>query len=300
MAKVGGRRLLGALAAASALALAGCGVSRGGASTVVAGPSVPDGGATPAYLSGAAASTGEYSTGKMTVAVEIAGVPGFAGTMTVDGQFDRTNHRASAGLDAGDPIPGMSGQAMRTVVDGTDVYLSGPMLSVLGVDKEWAKVDLGAFGELGKMGDPTGGIDPDGPRSFLDLLGSVGKVDTVGAEDVRGVPTTHYRTTVDVAALSERAPGKVRDRLDQLLATYGASLDDLPSVPIDAWVDGDGLVRRVRIVVDTASMGEKAGPAAGVTVTETVELYDLGQPVDIAVPDPADVGTLDLSKLGGH
>jgi hypothetical protein len=272
-------------------------VSRGDGTTVVAGPSVPEGGATPAFLSGAAASTGEIATSKMTTTIEISGAPGVNGTMTMEGQFDRANNRASMTMDYGDLAPAMGDGTMTTIVDGTDVYLSGPMLGLLGVDEEWAKIDAGQLGELG--GSSAGGMVPDGPSSFLDLLRSTGKVDTVGPEDVRGVPTTHYRATLDFGSLADRVPAKARKRLDEMLGGYGLSLDDYPSMPADAWIDADGHVRRLRLLLD---FGKMTGPDVGldgVTMTETVELYDFGKPVTIEVPDPADVGTLDPSKLLG-
>jgi hypothetical protein len=70
-------------------------------------------------------------------------------------------------------------------------------------------------------------------------------------------------------------------------------------MPADAWIDADGHVRRLRLLLD---FGKMTGPDVGldgVTMTETVELYDFGKPVTIEVPDPADVGTLDPSKLLG-
>ena len=66
------------------------------------------------------------------------------------------------------------------------------------------------------------------------------------------------------------------------------------------WVDDDGYVRRFEMVFDFSELGEAADPELeGVTMTMTIELYDFNEPVEVEIPDPADVGELDPSVLGG-
>ena len=64
-----------------------------------------------------------------------------------------------------------------------------------------------------------------------------------------------------------------------------AQLDQLgeTSIPVDVWVDADGLVRRMQLDM---------GGMLGGTATLTIELFDYGQPVDIEVPSPDDVRSL--------
>jgi len=51
------------------------------------------------------------------------------------------------------------------------------------------------------------------------------------------------------------------------------------------WVDGDEVVRRLEFRL--AATGGDAGERGAVTTT--FDVYDVGDPADIAVPDPADV-----------
>ena len=48
--------------------------------------------------------------------------------------------------------------------------------------------------------------------------------------------------------------------------------------PIEAWIDADGVIRRLEVRLATPA---NDGPGAVVT---TIELYDIGAAVDIAVP----------------
>ena len=90
------------------------------------------------------------------------------------------------------------------------------------------------------------------PETLLSLLRAAAlDTERLGEDDVRGVPTVHYRMTVDV----EKA------KLDT-----GA---DKETTTVDVWVDGDGLVRKVE--------GETTGPF-------TLEFFDFGVEADIEEP----------------
>ena len=90
------------------------------------------------------------------------------------------------------------------------------------------------------------------------------QVTEVGPESVRGVATTRYRA--DVAADAEH---------------------QLPASTFDLWIDESGVIRRVDAV-----SGEHHG---------RIELLDLGQPVSITEPSPAEVTDLgDLEGLFGE
>ena len=100
---------------------------------------------------------------------------------------------------------------------------------------------------------------PGGPNAdqLLEMLTEASKgVDTVGSEEIRGVPSTHYRAHLDPKKLGE----DVSDLPEELVA--------------DAWIDGDGLLQRLRLPI-------------GDGATMTVDLYDFGVKVDVEAP-PAD------------
>jgi hypothetical protein len=95
-----------------------------------------------------------------------------------------------------------------------------------------------------------GGTSPD--RLLKDLIKSSKKVEKLGNEEIRGVTTTHYQ-----AHLDSTKPG----------------VNPVESVTVDAWIDDQGLPRRVRVPFGAG------GDAAAV-----VDLFDFGVPVDIEAP----------------
>jgi hypothetical protein len=79
-----------------------------------------------------------------------------------------------------------------------------------------------------------------------------------------------------------------------------AQLDQLgdAEMPVDVWVDADGLPRRLQIDLGgmVAAMGLDGGSAV-----MTIEFFDYGVPVDIEVPSPDEVTPITevLGGLGG-
>ena len=112
---------------------------------------------------------------------------------------------------------------------------------------------------------------------------------------MRGVATTHYEATMDLARALEEAPAHQRARLEEMFEQLGGG-DDLADVeiPVDVWVDDDDLPRRLRM-----DMGQVLG-AAGTRgeMTMTMDLFDYGEPVDIEIPS-ADEVTPFSEALGG-
>ena len=58
---------------------------------------------------------------------------------------------------------------------------------------------------------------------------------------------------------------------------------DVADVPIDVWVDDEGLLRKYEIEVDLEQGGQKLSTFVG------LELFDYGEPVDVDLPDASDV-----------
>jgi hypothetical protein len=109
-----------------------------------------------------------------------------------------------------------------------------------------------------------------GPDRLLDYLRATSDdVREVGREDVRGTPTQHYRAVVDLERVLEGAPAESREELRSEL--------EEKTLPIDVWIDDDGLARRVRLVDHDDED----------SATVTVEFYDFGADADIEAP-PAD------------
>lgn len=254
--------------------------------TVEAGPApveaVPTAAAGAALLEEAAEATTALTTGSFSSTATFGG----SETLTIEGSFDteRPAFRAEASGS------GMAeGLAVTTV--GEVIYVkSGDSLDLFDAPTPWISLDLGSVG--GGEGfdvDDLGPIELD-PTTFVDLLREVaGEVTTVGTEDVRGVSTTHLRAVLDVGEVAADAADRFGEALPEDLEGV---LDG--EVPIDVWVDADGLIRRMTTEVEAGADG---------AIAISFELFDLGEPVAIAAPAPDQVTPLsevfDLGDLLG-
>lgn len=152
---------------------------------------------------------------------------------------------------------------MELVLADKVMYLRTPSM---GTDGKWMRVDLtdedSLFGVLGKSLDPQLAIKALQEPKELVMLGE---------EEVDGVPTHHYRVTVDPQRFK-----KVLDLPEQMSAF-------LPKEMVfDYWIDADDRPRKM--VQESTAKG-----ADGKAVTTDVEAHysDFGEPVTITVP-PAD------------
>jgi hypothetical protein len=100
---------------------------------------------------------------------------------------------------------------------------------------------------------------------------------------VKGVETTHYRTTIDLEQAAKRAKGATRQSLRRVIDVAGVK-----KLPVDAWVGEDGYVRKV-------VYRQYSGKNQSAKIT--MELYEFGSPVTITPPPAATV--IDFQKILG-
>jgi hypothetical protein len=181
----------------------------------------------------------------------------------------------------GDSLPEGLDQPMRVVADGTTMYMQMPFLSALGAPSGWLSMDLE---ELGMEADALGAGAYDLRGTLETLRGTTGEPEVLGTEEVRGVATTHYQATVDLAQALEEAPESARAAIEQM----GGAAEGLQGaeIVVDIWIDADGLPRRQSM--DMGGMFGALGVGTG-SATMTVEYFDFGEPVDIEIPSPDDV-----------
>ncbi|HEX2577954.1 MAG TPA: hypothetical protein VHK88_16515, partial [Aquihabitans sp.] len=216
-----------------------------------------------------------------------------------EGEFDVEARRGRLTTDLGSLIgmfEGPTGESMAgemdMVVDGDTVYVRSPLFAMISEgDEEWVSLPAGELDSAGGFGSGT----TSDPGAFLSFLEGAGTVEEVGTEDVRGVATTHVRADLDMAKVLEQAPAQDGEDLTEQLEGLGLDPDDLGTVPAEAWIDGDGHVRRFTMTYDLGALGGEE--AEDVSTTIDVELYDFDQPVEIELPDPSEVGELDPSML---
>ncbi len=118
------------------------------------------------------------------------------------------------------------------------------------------------------------------PVRLLGYLQSVSDVSEVGTEVVRDVKTRRFRGTLELERVIEHEPTPLREKLRKELKTA-----ERTTLPVDVWVDGDGLARRLRMA---DFQTESADPAS-------FDFFDFGVDAQIE-PPPADQVT-DLAEL---
>lgn len=194
----------------------------------------------------------------------------------------------ASGLPAGIDEP------MEVIVDGTTTYLRIPFLAPLTGTSGWLSASADDLADGGDVFDF--GAGPVDPSQMLEVLRSVADdVETIGVEEVRGVPTTGYRAMLDIGAALEGSSAGEGEGAEGILGL--ADADDLGPIPVEVWVDDDGLARRIRL--DVAGLGSAMGALGEASIT--LDLFDYGEPVTIELPDPADVTPIAeaLGALGG-
>ena len=281
---------LAALVAALALAASGC----GGSQTAI--PEL-------ASLTQVASTSAATETAKFAMTFEM-NLPGADQSLSfgAEGGFDTPAKRSrievdlsslaelmkqvGSGLggtvtgDLGDP----SDWKLEAIMDGQVVYLHFPLIAKeLPDGKTWIKGDADDFSQTGTAGlDQFGSFSGMDPRDVFGFLKAVsGSIEVVGSEEVRGVPTSHYRTTLDPAKLTDLVPAEQRKTLSGV--DEAARQAGLTELPLDVWIDADQRIRKLSIELDA----KMPGSTESVQGSLVVELYDYGVPLELDLP-PAD------------
>ena len=284
------RALVAALVAVLAIAAAGCG------SSAVAIPELSS-------FTSVAQKSSAADSARFSLELQLA-LPGTDKPLVVsaEGGFDTPARRAqmtfnlssfadllkSFGSSLGGKMTGDLGSSgdwkLEAIQDGDTAYIKFPLVAdQLPPGKTWIKGDATELssahaGQLSQFGSLAG----TDPRDVFGVLKAVsGSIDAVGSEKIRGVETSHYRATIDIARLAKLVPDAQRQSLgglDQQAARAG-----LTAIPLDVWIDADQQVRKLAIDLDA----KQPGTDASVKASLVVELSDYGTPLDLQLP-PAD------------
>jgi hypothetical protein len=302
-----GIALLPTLAALSLALASGCGGSDG--ATAVAGEPISF-----QELARSASSSSEATSGRfafeMTMSFPGADEPfAFSG----EGAFDAKSERASFSMDMssfasllGGLFAGMAGPntagapdfddpsawKIQAVQDGTVSYVRFPALDAKLPDgKSWIRSDSRTAAGRGFDISQFDQFTSNDPRELLDFLQGVsGEIETIGAEELRGVQTTHYRATIDPLEYAKLVPPDKQQELQSLIEQM-AGQSGLGEIPVDVWLDESGLVRRLTM----AFSATQPGTSESSDVSMTFELYDYGEDVAIDLPPASEV--VDASAL---
>jgi hypothetical protein len=260
-------RRLAALLTALTLVLVGC----------------SGGGDAQALLDGAVEALEAAGTSSFEMVVETVGQEG--GGLVASGAQDLSSGAMRMSIDLGDEAT-----TTETLMLGEEVFLRSPLFELFtGDPSTWVRVDLAATAEEAGLDASALVGEQTGPAALVaQLEGASDEIEELGTDEVRDVSTTHMRVTVDTGAAIEQADPSIREQLRSYAEATG-----LPETyPMELWIDDDGLVRRIRTVLDVDGPG---GEADGVTQQTTLELFDFGVSLDLEPPLPEQ--TVDLAEL---
>ena len=270
------------------------------------------------YVTSAAARTAELDSYQFAMEFGMEGLPDVPGTMvfSAEGAVDAVNGRLQMRLDMNsifDVVPAGTSdeelELMRALLgdgiiefisDGDTVYLRWSLFTNLfGAKTEWVSFADDSSDALSGF---SGGVGVDqfamGPESFLGFFNGVGSIEERGPAVIRGVATTQYVGTLDLAKAIELADPAQAAELQQQFAELG--IGALGTMPLELWVDDDGYLRRFAMDFDFAQLGGAAAAELGpARMFISADFFNFGDAVQITLPSADEVTELDGSSLFG-
>src|SRR5262249_22955454 len=177
---------------------------------------------------------------------------------------------------------------LESIVTRNVLYMRSPVFAQAGLSgsQEWVKLDLAKLARQRGIGLSSLVNASPTPNSVFAYLKGSGKVTKVGSDKVQGANTNHYHVTVDLEQAAKRSDAATAQSIRRVIRLSGVK-----KIPVDAWIDGQGYLRKV-------SWAEHTSPVVAAHVT--MLLHDFAPPVQIKPPPPG--ATLDLLQRlsGGH
>jgi len=178
-------------------------------------------------------------------------------------------------------IAGMMGE-MEVREIGDIVYLKFPLFTAMfGAETEWVSMPA----EEGD--DFTSDFEamPTDPGELLDSFDPAGAtVETVGAENVNGVATTHYKLELDISKMEMSAEEKAE------MEESGVWAEGV--IPMELWVSDAGQMVRMIMMIDGTAMDLPAEESFE-SMTLHYDFFDINGDVVIEPPPASDVTSLE-------
>ncbi|MET8955348.1 hypothetical protein ACWEO4_33595 [Streptomyces sp. NPDC004393] len=140
---------------------------------------------------------------------------------------------------------------------------------------KWVRVDTATLSDGNLV---TGGATD--PYAAAQLLRGARSARYVGQAEVGGVPVRHYQGVADIVLAAQRVPA-----VDQEPFRAAAKGFATAEVPFDAYLDGQGRLRKVRHRFSFVNGRQRTT----VAVASTTLLYGFGAPVVVRLPATRDI-----------
>ncbi|HEY2159926.1 MAG TPA: hypothetical protein VGH24_01345 [Solirubrobacteraceae bacterium] len=195
-------------------------------------------------------------------------------------------------------VLGSSTFRIEEIIKGTTVYVKLPDAITSKVPslsaKPWVKVDLakvasgaGIPGISSLVNNPSS----SDPSQFLQYLRAAGgTVTKEGTAVVNGFQTTKYHATISLDKVPDAVPAASRASAKSAIAAIEKTTN-LHTIPVDVWIDGNNLVRRMHITLGETVNGQSINTGI------TVDIVKYGPQPQPPAPPPGQVS--DLGSLTG-
>ncbi|MFI8853984.1 hypothetical protein ACIGW3_27845 [Streptomyces sp. NPDC053499] len=149
---------------------------------------------------------------------------------------------------------------------------------------KWVRVDTTGLRDGNLV---TGGATD--PVTAAQLLRGARQVAYEGVTELDGSRVWHYSGVVDIERAASGAPPVARRRLEAAEKGFSGH-----TVPFDAYLDGQGRLRKVQHRF-TFAADPDSPPDADYTVSSTTRLYAFGTRVRISMPEAGDIWTGEIA-----
>ncbi|MFI6210251.1 hypothetical protein ACIBAI_28450 [Streptomyces sp. NPDC051041] len=140
---------------------------------------------------------------------------------------------------------------------------------------KWVRVDTATLSDGNLV---TGGATD--PLAAAEVLRGTRQATYLGRTEVAGTEVRHYRGTADLAAAARKTPAGSGGPLAAAAKGFATAV-----VPFDAYLDGQGRIRKVRHRFSFVN-GQRE---TAVAVASTTLLYDFGAPARVRLPKAGDI-----------
>jgi len=226
----------------------------------------------------AAAHTEHANGARMTVQYAYT-YPNLPRSIPASGEGVYNGRTGRSQLSVSVPIPNHDFK-MEAVGDSRTVYLRSDIFKGgLPPGDEWMGIQVG----LANSAETSAAGSSDLKAQLGQLRAVSGNVEALGQAEVRGVETTGYRSSFDLADYASYLR-----RQDSAVAArqYERVAETVPTTnEVEVWVDADDFIRQVRIKT-TYLKPKRFQPR---TMDMTIEYFDFGVTPEIHLPKPSTV-----------
>jgi hypothetical protein len=174
---------------------------------------------------------------------------------------------------------------MDEIITAKALYLKSGLPSLgTSAAKPWLEIDYTSLkGSLGSaLSSLLQNVQNGNPAAQTQMLAASKNVHEVGTQVVDGVQTTHYAGSFTPSAALAALSPSLRKTLGSVMKSVNGDIS------FNVWIDGQHVSRKV-VVVESVQ---------GETVTTTMNVTSVNQPVDVTPPPASQVTKLPASSLG--